>query len=65
MPRNCELIFAVAIVNVPMAVAAVRSVAAAIRVLANWSSFDNPFRASDCGLARLFPHYGPARLPSH
>jgi hypothetical protein len=36
-------------------VAAVRSVAAAIRVLATWSSFDNPFRACDCGLARFIP----------
>jgi hypothetical protein len=41
------------------AVAAVRSVAAAIRVLANWSSFDNPFRASDCGLARFIPALWP------
>jgi hypothetical protein len=42
------------------AVAAVRSVAAAIRVLATWSSFDNPFRASDCGLARFIPALWPS-----
>jgi hypothetical protein len=37
------------------AVAAVRSAAAALRVLATWSSFDNPFRACDCSLARFIP----------
>jgi hypothetical protein len=44
------------------AVAVVRSVAAAIRVLATWSSFDNPFRCSDCGLASLIPAFGPSGL---
>jgi hypothetical protein len=37
------------------AVAVVRFVAAAIRVLATWSSFDNPFRGSDRGLANFIP----------
>jgi hypothetical protein len=37
------------------AVAVVRFVAAAVRVLATWSSFDNPFRDSDCDLASFIP----------
>jgi hypothetical protein len=47
------------------AVAVVRSVAAAIRVLATLSLFDNPFRASDCGLARFIPALWPFAVTSH
>ncbi len=54
MPCDDELVFAVAIVNV----ARLRLFAPLwrrIRVLAIWSSFDDPFRGRDCGLARFIP----------
>ena len=38
----------------------VRYVPAAIRVLATWSSFDNPSVGSDCGLARFIPALWPS-----
>src|SRR6516165_1304554 len=59
MPRDGELIFAVAIVNVPMA--RLRLFAPLRRRFAWWRLghlSTIPSIGSDCGLATLFPRYG-------